>query len=153
MFGTSIYTDFTLIPLLKGLTIGRILIELIEAQELSFEAPRENKRRKLSRTVAEDTSQLSDNAEAEEIEGEEGYRFTRAIAIPKSLRKCVQTVEAKGIKIKHSLAFNVQLHNPDGHLSEVSTFAMDLVEFMLTHKEASCHLASTHLYISKSPSG
>ncbi|KAI5309175.1 hypothetical protein KEM55_003877 [Ascosphaera atra] len=46
--------------------------------------------------------------------------FTRVIELPKSLSKCMQDVDVKGIKIKHKLKFRVQLHNPDGHTSEVS---------------------------------
>ena len=41
------------------------------------------------------------------------------IPIPQNLRKCVQTFDAPDIKIRHHLGFKVQLHNPDGHMSEI----------------------------------
>ena len=50
----------------------------------------------------------------------EGYIFTRYIEIPKHLKECLQNVETMGFRIRHALEFNIQLRNPDGHVSEVS---------------------------------
>lgn len=120
IFGTAVRVDFRLIPLLKGLKIGKITVELVETQEMVIGPPKQPKRSsKKSRVVAKETWNLPDDAEAEEIDGQEGYFLQRFITIPKSLRQCVQTVETMGIKIRHSLNFNIQLHNPDSHISEV----------------------------------
>ena len=73
------------------------------------------------RTIYKDEFQLPRDTEAEDIEGQEGYMLSRPIPVPQSLRKCVQTIDCLGIKVWHSLIFNVQLHNPDGHVSEVSS--------------------------------
>ena len=56
------------------------------------------------------------------IEGfpSEGYIFSRSIDIPKNLKECLQNVETMGFRIRHALEFNIQLRNPDGHVSEVS---------------------------------
>jgi hypothetical protein len=35
------------------------------------------------------------------------------------LSKCLQDVDVHGIKIRHKVKFNIALHNPDGHISEV----------------------------------
>lgn len=121
IFGTNVQVDFKLIPLLKGLKFGKVTTELNEKQEMSIRTQRAPiKSRQTSRSIAKDEYRLPENAESEDIEGQEGYSFSRAISIPQSLRKCLQTVDALGIKVRHNLSFNVQMHNPDGHVSEVS---------------------------------
>ena len=120
IFGTAVRIDFRLIPLLKGLEIGSIAVELLEIQEMAIVAPKQPKRSsKKSRVVAKETWNLPDDVETEEVDGQEGYFLQRVIMLPKSLRQCVQTVETMGMKIKHSLNFNIQLLNPDSHVSEV----------------------------------
>ena len=120
IFGTNVQVDFKLIPLLKGLKFGKVTTEFNERQEVSLKGPRAPiKSRQTSRTIAKDEYRLPENAESEDIEGQDGYTFSRAIRIPQSLKKCLQTVDALGIKIRHNLTFNVQMHNPDGHVSEV----------------------------------
>jgi hypothetical protein len=39
--------------------------------------------------------------------------------LPKRLSKCLQDVDVHGIKIRHKVKFNIALHNPDGHVSEL----------------------------------
>lgn len=120
IFGTAVRIDFRLIPLLKGLKIGNITVELVEIQEMAIGPPKQLKRSsKKSRVVAKETWNLPDEDETEEVDGQEGYFLQRSVTIPKSLRQCVQTVETMGIKIRHNLNFNIQLHNPDSHVSEV----------------------------------
>ena len=122
MFGTAVQLDFKLIPLLKGLKIGKITTTLNERLEMSVKGPRTpTKRRETTRIVAKDEHCLAENFEAEDIGGQEGYVFSRSLPIPQSLRKCLQSAEAFGIRTRHHLHFNVQMHNPDGHVSEVST--------------------------------
>lgn len=120
IFGTAARVDFRLIPLLKGLKIGNIYVDLTEIQELAVGPPSQPKHTyKRGRVVAKETWELPDDAQTEEVDGQEGYFLQRFMSIPKSLRQCVQTVETMGIKIRHSLDFNIQLHNPDSHISEV----------------------------------
>ena len=121
IFGTNINVEFILVPLLKGLKIGRISTILVETQDMIVECIAQPKREySKTRTVAVDQWELGENAETEELNGREGYSFIRSLSLPKNLRGCVQTVEAKGIKVKHRLKFIIQLLNPDGHVSEVS---------------------------------
>ena len=121
IFGTNIQVDFRLIPLLKGLKFGKVTTELNEKLELSIKGPRAPiKSRQMTRSIAKDEFQLPEDAETEDVEGQDGFTFSRAVRIPQSLKKCVQTVEVLGIKVRHNLSFNVQMHNPDGHISEVS---------------------------------
>lgn len=120
IFGTTVQVDFKLIPLLKGLKIGKIITELKEKQEVSIKPPRApKKRREVTRIVTKDEYCLAENVEPDNIGGQDGYVFSRTLSIPQNLRKCLQSVDALGIKIRHSLHFTVQMHNPDEHVSEV----------------------------------
>ena len=120
IFGSAVAVEFILIPLLKGLKIGKVTSELVESQDVTIDQPYPSRQSRLSRVVASDEWQLPLDAETEDIEGQEGYKFTRLLLIPRCLRDCVQSVEANGIRVKHRLQFIVQLLNPDGHVSEVS---------------------------------
>ena len=126
IFGTSVQVDFKLIPLLKGLRIGKITTELNEKQHIRIRGTRNPSRsRQITRLVVRDEHRLPSDVETEDIEGQEGYVFSRSLRLPQSLKHCVQTVEALGIKIRHYLSFNIQMHNPDGHVSEVSAIVRD----------------------------
>lgn len=47
------------------------------------------------------------------------WTMNEKFPLPKSLNECVQDCEVPGIKVRHKLKFIVQLHNPDGHISEL----------------------------------
>ena len=120
--------------MLKGLKIGKITTELNEKQDIKIRGTRNPSRnRQISRLIVKDEHRLPDDVETEETEGQEGYVFSRSLRLPQSLKHCVQTVEALGIKVRHYLSFNIQLHNPDGHVSEVSAIVGDVgLYFLLT---------------------
>ncbi len=124
IFGTKIQVDFKLVPLLKGLKFGKVVTELNERQEVSVKVRNAStKSRHNHRSIAKDEYCFPDNAESIDIEGQDGFIFSRAVSIPQSLKSCLQTVDVLGIKVRHSLSFNIQMHNPDGHISEVSKCA------------------------------
>jgi arrestin-related trafficking adapter 4/5/7 len=109
------------VSLLKGLKIGRITTQLVETHEFSPnpDAPSEYlDNHKAQKVVANDEYSVTDEPDIldEEVEG---YKFSRHIELPKSLTKCMQDAETRGIKIRHKLKFNIQLHNPDDHTSEL----------------------------------
>ncbi|KAI9726013.1 MAG: hypothetical protein M1834_009441 [Cirrosporium novae-zelandiae] len=120
IFGTSVATEFRLSPLLKGLKIGAITTRIEEVQEFTIEgiSPRFNAAKNV-RVIGEDTYHIPETQETEEWEGQESYHFERTIQLPRSLVACIQDVDAKGIKVRHKMKYNVQLHNPDGHTSEL----------------------------------
>ena len=121
IFGTSVQVDFRLIPLLKGLKIGKVKTELNERQEVTTKGSRaHSKSRQMTRMIVQDEHRMPDDMETEDIDGQEGYMFSRSLRLPQSLKNCMQTVDALGIRIRHTLTFNIQMHNPDGHVSEVS---------------------------------
>ncbi|MCJ1397494.1 hypothetical protein MMC11_000687 [Xylographa trunciseda] len=120
IFGTSIQCDFRLSPLLKGLKIEKMEVELVELHDFTVEyILNYDRRHEYSRTVAAAAWELPEGTETEDIDGQEGYLFSGKLDMPKSLRECRQSVDLLGIKIKHKLKFNVKLGNPDGHISEL----------------------------------
>lgn len=123
IFGTSIRVDFKLIPLLKGLKIGQIVSQLIESHDLTLNPEDPDSVRntyKNTRTIVNDEHELSDEDNMEIIdEAAEGYQFSRFLDLPKTLTRCLQDTDTRGIKIRHKLKFRVQLLNPDGHISEL----------------------------------
>lgn len=74
--------------------------------------------RKLFRVVAQDVYTVPEEPDILD-EQVEGYKFSRQIQLPKKLTKCLQDANTRGIKIRHKLKFNVLLHNPDKHTSEL----------------------------------
>lgn len=124
IFGTSIQVDFKLIPLLKGLRIGQIVSQLIESHDLTLNPEDPDSIRntyKSTRTILTDEHELDPDGSLEIIdEAAEGYQFTRHLELPKTLTRCLQDTDTRGIKIRHKMKFRVQLLNPDGHISEVS---------------------------------
>jgi hypothetical protein len=123
MFGTAIRVDFKLIPLLKGLRIGQTTSQLIESHDLTLNPEDPDSVRntyKITRTILTDEHDIDENAIEIIDEAAEGYQFTRYLDMPQTLTRCLQDTDTKGIKIRHKLKFRIQLHNTDGHISEVS---------------------------------
>lgn len=123
VFGTSVQVDFKLIPLLKGLKIGQIESQLIETHDLTLNPEDHDSLHntyKTSRTITTDEYEMNPDADMEIIDYvAEGYQVTRRLNLPKSLTKCLQDTDTRGIRVRHKLKFRIQLHNPDGHVSEV----------------------------------
>ena len=125
IFGTAIDVEMRFTSLLKGLKIGSIRCQLIEAQEFSVPGATAHSERfwKHTRDVENWTFELNDEEHYNELlndDGQDGYRLIEKMPLPKKLSKCLQDVDVHGIKIRHKVKFNIALHNPDGHVSEVS---------------------------------
>lgn len=124
VFGTSVRIDFKLVPLLKGLGIGQIHSELVESHDLTLNPEDTDAARntyKITRPIVSDKFELTENDMEILDETAEGYQFTRYLDLPKTLTRCLQDTDTKGIKVRHKMKFRIQLHNPDSHISEVST--------------------------------
>lgn len=94
---------------------------MIETQEFSLDPEAVStllNHHKFTRVVANDEYTVPEDPEVLDEEAE-GYNFSRHIELPKSLTKCMQDAETRGIKIRHKLKFNILLHNPDDHTSEL----------------------------------
>lgn len=75
---------------------------------------------KHDRVIVSDLYKINPESDEQILdEAAEGFQFSRYLELPKSLNQCLQDCNAKGIKIRHKVKFNVQLHNPDGHISEL----------------------------------
>ncbi|KAL9029661.1 MAG: hypothetical protein Q9196_002127 [Gyalolechia fulgens] len=118
IFGTAVQVHFRIVSLLKGLKIGEVSTKINETQDIIFDLRRQAKKIRSTRTVAEDRFHFPQDQETVLIDGQDAWVFTRQITLPKSLRECLQTVDALGIRAKHNLTFNVKLLNPDEHVSE-----------------------------------
>ena len=123
VFGTSLQVDYRLIPLLKGLRIGKVTTVVEETQEFTIDPGAgevATNYRKENRKIASDEYNVEAHTDLEVIDEEvEGHRFSRYLELPKTLNKCLQDADVHGIKIRHRIKFNVALHNPDGHVSEL----------------------------------
>jgi len=123
-FGSFVQVDFKLISLLKGLVIGNISTQVREEHELVVDpewgiSALNNGITKVDRTIVSDVYKVDPEDEQVIDEVAEGYQFSRYLELPKSLNHCLQDCNVKGIKVRHKVKFNVQLHNPDGHISEL----------------------------------
>lgn len=115
VFGTSIPIKVVLVPLLKGLAIGKVICALKETHTLTCKTnSKTDTRHILSQSF--EGGEMEEGGQDEELGT---WRLQDQVLLPKSLHACVQDCEVAGIKIKHKLKFTIQLHNPDGHMSEL----------------------------------
>ncbi|KAL8759541.1 MAG: hypothetical protein Q9184_003587 [Pyrenodesmia sp. 2 TL-2023] len=119
IFGTAIQVNFRIAPLLKGLRIGQVTTKIHETQDVTIDMRKHAKEWKVTRDIAEDKFDFPQDQKTTLVDGQDSWVFSRQICLPKSLRECLQTVDALGIRTKHSLLFNVKLINPDEHVSEL----------------------------------
>ena len=124
IFGTHIDVEMRFTSLLKGLKIGLIKCQLVESQEftLAGATPHSDRFYKHMRDIDSWTFELTEDDYSDMIDdsGQDGYTLKQRMALPKTLSQCIQDVDVHGIKTRHKVKFNVALHNPDGHISEVS---------------------------------
>lgn len=115
VFGTSIPLNIGIVSLLKGLTIGKVTCTLREFD--TFQAPERSTKRQDTRNIQ--TTVYEHGGYQDSEDGSERWVMNTLIDLPKSLSKCVQDCEVGPIKVRHKLRVSVQLHNPDGHTSEL----------------------------------
>lgn len=115
VFGTSIPLHIGIVPLLKGLTIGKVACTLREFD--TFSMPEKNTKRQDTRDIQKTTYEHGSYENSDD--GSEKWVMNTQVDLPKSLSKCVQDCEVGPIKVRHKLRVSVQLHNPDGHTSEL----------------------------------
>ncbi|KAH6640498.1 hypothetical protein F5144DRAFT_97185 [Chaetomium tenue] len=130
VFGSCIPVEMRFTPLLKGLELGDIKIHLVEIHDIILHSTpshnvREHKKERtidswtISVTREEHWQDVIQDSGSEGWEGQEGWVVNTSLNLPKKLTKCLQDVNAKGIKIRHKLKLVVALNNPDGHVSEL----------------------------------
>lgn len=157
IFGTAIQVKMQFTSLLKGLKIGKIKCHLIETQEYTVPGPTRatEKSHKTQRDIDSWSFELGEDAYHDVLNegGSDGFVFEETMPLPKQLSKCMQDVDTNGLKIRHKVKFNIALHNPDGHISEVSwvqflhMLIFSLVLFKLTNYNiAESNTARHHIH-------
>lgn len=123
VFGTAIDVEMRFTSLLKGLRIGQIKCILFEQQEFSIPGASAHTERhwKYSRDIDSWSFEISEENYHDLLDenGQDGYTLKERLPLPKRLSRCLQDVDVNGIKIRHKVKFNIALHNPDGHVSEL----------------------------------
>jgi hypothetical protein len=150
VFGTAISIDMKFTPLLVGLKIGHIECVLLEILEFTLPAyaTRAKGGRKQSRPVEVWSFEIGEEQDPVEGNGQPSYiTCQKTLPLPKELRTCLQDANACGIKIWHKMQLNIALHNPDGHISEVSPFV--IADQIILISLASCPHSYYHLHLSK----
>lgn len=110
--GSSTPVNMLLVPLAKGLKLGKIKITLVENFSCSgSNGPPHTGERMIKEVVISDLyKNLSDDR----------WEINYPLQIPASLTKCTQDVDIlTNIKVRHRLKFSIGLINPDGHISEL----------------------------------
>lgn len=129
IYGTSLITNIELTPLLDKLKIGRIKISLKEIKKVkTLPGPEFHPTAgwvgmwKTETSVASTQMEIPEGSEDTDPELQlPNYKFKARFDLPKSLKQCRQSVEhGEWIQIKHMILYEILLHNPDGHMSEVS---------------------------------
>ncbi|KAK4166501.1 hypothetical protein QBC43DRAFT_206163 [Cladorrhinum sp. PSN259] len=124
VFGSSIPLETRFTPLLKGLEIGDISVKLIEVHEIILHSTNGHSVREHKKEREIDSWKIPVNRDEHwqdmiEDTGQEGWVVNTTLNLPIKLNKCLQDVNAKGIKVRHKLKLVVALKNPDGHISEL----------------------------------
>ncbi|GAM82544.1 hypothetical protein ANO11243_005260 [Dothideomycetidae sp. 11243] len=132
VYGTSILADVELAPLKKGITLGKVELRLIE-NVIKRIAPSENSDYRQDRVKIEELEVAKEelpfpedskvtfedeSAENPTLE-DERYHFKARLPLPKSLKKCRQDVDTHPIHIAHKFKLMVNIHNPEGHVSQL----------------------------------
>ncbi|KAF2269686.1 hypothetical protein CC78DRAFT_539625 [Lojkania enalia] len=125
--GTAITADFILIPLRKGVEISTIKMELLESRHLFCDYAGRRVSHQYDMVVAQTEGDMPANSaqvvpndveDADQI-FDESHRFSMSLELPKSLKCCRQSVDTEYIRIAHKLRLYVNLHNPEGHTSQL----------------------------------
>ncbi|KAH8684612.1 arrestin domain-containing protein [Tricladium varicosporioides] len=123
IFGTSINIEMRFTSLLKGLKIGNIKCLLLETQEFTLPGATAHSEKfyKTHRDIDTWSFELKEENYHDMLDdnGQDGWTLKETMPLPKRLSRCLQDVDVHGIKIRHKVKFNIALHNPDGHVSEL----------------------------------
>ncbi|EDO19583.1 hypothetical protein Kpol_1018p119 [Vanderwaltozyma polyspora DSM 70294] len=130
--GSTTKIHMHLIPLIKGLQLGPIKINLIEnSQYCGSYSPVTYQERLITKLKIKDplghVELFSNKLKGRNIPNsvppmdyQDAWDITAEFQIPASLSKCTQDCNVlKNIKVRHKLKFIISLINPDGHISEL----------------------------------
>lgn len=132
VFGTSITADVELSPIKKGLRLGKIELRLMETCVKRIQATEvPDVRGDRSKTEEAEVAKADmefpehsrityeDETPDNPAMADEMYRFKATLPLPKSLNICRQDVDSHSINITHRFKLMVNIHNPEGHISQL----------------------------------
>ncbi|KAF4553140.1 Arrestin (or S-antigen) C-terminal domain-containing protein 1 [Elsinoe fawcettii] len=132
VFGTSIIAEVDLAPIRKGITLGKVELRLMENVTKRISPAGSNEFRgdrikqdeievaKEEMAFPEHSRILFDNESPDNpMMEDERYSFKAKLPLPKSLRQCRQDVDSHAINITHKFKLMVNIHNPEGHTSQL----------------------------------
>lgn len=113
--GSNIPISFMLVPLLKGLRLGDIKIQLVEYSSCVGYLPPAHSDERI--VVSKTISQPNENDPDFQMDK---WEIDNYLKVPDSLSKCTQDCDIQNfIKVRHKLKFTIGLINPDNHVSEL----------------------------------
>ncbi|GAB7355325.1 hypothetical protein MBLNU459_g5855t3 [Dothideomycetes sp. NU459] len=132
VFGTSLVADVELSPIRKGIRLGKIEMRLIEAvtkriQQAEVPDQRGDRCKVDEADVAKAEMEFPENSRVtfdnetpeNPMMEDEKYVFKATLDLPKSLKQCRQDVDSHNINITHRFKLMVNIHNPEGHISQL----------------------------------
>lgn len=132
VFGTSITADVELSPIKKGLKLGKVELRLIENTVKRIQASevpdaRGDRSKSEEHEVAKTDMEFPEHSRVmyddETVDNpmmaDEMYKFKATLQLPKSLNECRQDVDSHQINITHRFKLMVNIHNPEGHVSQL----------------------------------
>ena len=132
VFGTSITADVELSPIKKGIRLGKVELRLMETvvkrvTQADDPALRTDRQKTEEHEVAKSDMDFPENSrvmyDEESVDNpilaDEMYKFQATLALPKSLNVCRQDVDNHNINISHRFKLMVNIHNPEGHVSQL----------------------------------
>lgn len=132
VLGTSITADVELSPIKKGLRLGKIELRLMETVVKRIQATEvpdirgdrskteESEVAKADMDFPENSRIIYDDETPDNpTMADEMYKFKATLPLPKSLNVCRQDVDSHNINITHRFKLMVNIHNPEGHVSQL----------------------------------
>lgn len=133
--GSTVPISFMLVPLLKGLRLGSITIQLVELYSYmgTIPLPYSNERTIVEKFI-EKPEEDDPNFQLDK------WEISHHLRLPTSLAKVTQDCDIEPyLKVRHKLKFAIGLINPDGHVSELRAslplqlFISPFVQIVGTH--------------------
>ena len=133
--GSTVPISFMLVPLLKGLRLGKITIQLIELYSyVGYIPPAYSNERIIVEKSIKKPDEDDPNFQLDK------WEINHHLRLPTSLAKVTQDCDIEPyLKVRHKLKFTIGLINPDGHVSELRAslplqlFISPFVQIVGTH--------------------
>ncbi|QLL33917.1 hypothetical protein HG536_0F02420 [Torulaspora globosa] len=126
--GSATPIHILIIPLLKGLKLGPIKIQMVEHYQYcgTFGSVTSQERTVNKMRIKDPLNHMNEDendtrgANDEDFEFQDRWEVDTTFHIPASLSKCTQDCTLlNSIKVRHKVKFVISLVNPDGHVSEL----------------------------------